>query len=120
MNCVDQSYTSVVWAIVGAVVLVIIFYTIISSKIAEIKRKKLHHAQMATIEREYMSGQIFDVWTKNGTKFERVKLLRESREIYGETGLAVGDNLIFQKEDGLQVTVRKQAVRIMECVAIVG
>jgi hypothetical protein len=120
MNCVDQSYASLVWAIVGVVVLAIIFYTIISSKIAEAKRKSLHQIKMTTVEREYMSGQIFDVWTKHGTKFERVKLLRESREMYGETGLAIGDNLIFQKEDGLQLTVRKQAVRIMECVAIAG
>lgn len=118
MNCEQQSYGSIVWAVVGIVVLVLIFHAIISSKIAEAKRKKIHDAKRAEIKREYLSGQIFDVWTKHGVKFERIKLLREYREAERETNLIVGDTLVFEKEDGMRLTIRKNAVRMMKCVAV--
>ena len=104
-----------VWAVIAVLVIALIIYGIVSSKIKARRQRAERLKQLPYVEASFQPGQHYHVHLSDGRAFRDVELLgtndRESGEfaLGGWTGM-----LVLKQPTGKRVFVRQGAVRCVE------
>lgn len=106
---------SQVWAAIVSVIVVMILYGIISSKIAPARRKRARAKALPYLSETIRTGQRYNVHLSDGRSFLDVELLGTNEPAPGEfpTGGWEG-MLVLANAAGKRVFVRQASVRCVE------
>ncbi len=104
-----------VWAIIVSVIILMVIYAYISSKISDRKREKLRKETVPKISDSIKAGVNYDIHLSDGRKFENVTIIGsiesgdEAFSFAGYEGL-----LVFEQQSGKKVYLKKPSIRYVE------
>ena len=104
-----------VWAIIVSVIIIMVIYGYISSKISAHKKKKLRKDTVPEITESISKGVIYNIYLSDGRKFESVTIIGsvenedEAFSFAGYDGL-----LVFTQKNGKKVYLKKPSIRYIE------
>ncbi|MHB1232679.1 MAG: hypothetical protein ACYCZQ_08905 [Burkholderiales bacterium] len=106
---------SEVWAVIVTVILVMIIYAYIASKIKDRKRKKARDRSLPFVEDNVRPGVQYNVFLNDGRKFVSVELVGSSTVDDGQFSFAgwVG-MLVLKQANGKRIFLKQSAVRYIE------
>ena len=107
----------VFWFILASVVVVLIIYGIVSSKIKDRRLRKATRALMPALRDHIQAGKTYNVFMSHGQRFDGVKFLGLS-EPYDPNNqylpFPLAQWLILEKPDGKKIYIKPTAIRFYE------
>jgi len=104
-----------VWAAIVCVVLFMIVYTYVSTKVRERRSRKSREKSLPFVEDNVRPGVQYNVFLNDGRKFMDVQLVGSSTVADGQYSFAGWEGmLILKKGDGKRVFLKQSAVRYVE------
>jgi len=114
-NCVKGENMSEVWAVIVAVVLLMIVYGYISSKIKARKRRKARDKSLPYVEDNVQPGVNYNVFLNDGRKFLGVELVGSTTVEDGQYSFAGWEGMLVLKQaTGKRIFIKQTAVRYIE------
>jgi len=107
-----DSDLSTIWAIIVLLVLALIVYGIISSKISERRKRKAREKALPYVDETIRVGTRYDVQMSDGRRFDNVEILGTSDPQDGHFPLGGWEGLlVLRLESGQKAYVRQHSVR---------
>ncbi|MCO4837590.1 MAG: hypothetical protein KC426_05820 [Oceanospirillaceae bacterium] len=104
-----------VWAIIVSVIILMVIYGYVSSKISDRKKKKQRQETVPEISDSIKTGINYNIHLSDGRKFENVVIVGsvegedEAFSFAGYEGL-----LVFNQQNGKKVYLKKPSIRYIE------
>ncbi len=104
-----------IWAIIVSIIILMVIYGYISSKISDRKKKKLRKETVPEISDSIKTGINYNIHLSDGRKFENVVIVGsvesedEAFSFAGYEGL-----LVFKQQNGKKVYLKKPSIRYIE------
>ena len=104
-----------VWEIIVSVIILMVIYGYVSSKIEDRKKKKLRKDTVPEISESIKIGINYNIHLSDGRKFENVSIIGsvesedEAFSFAGYEGL-----LVFAQQNGKKVYLKKPSIRYIE------
>ena len=105
---------SEVWAVIVSVIILMVIYGYVSSKISNRKKKKLRENTVPKLYESLRKGEAYDVFLSDGRKFESVKVVGavegddDTSSFAGYEGL-----LVLMQPNGKRVFLKKSCIRFV-------
>jgi hypothetical protein len=107
----------VFWFILASVVVILIIYGIVSSKLKDRKLRKATRAFLPALPDHIKAGKTYNVFMTHGQRFDGVKFLGLS-EPYDPNNqylpFPLAQWLILEKSDGKKIYIKPTAIRFYE------
>ncbi len=104
-----------VWAVIVTVILVMIVYAYIASKIKDRKRKKARDKSLPFVEDNVRPGVQYNIFLNDGRKFMSVELVGSSTVYDGQFSFAGWEGMLVLKQaNGKRIFLKQSAVRYIE------
>lgn len=106
---------SLIWAVIVSVILMLIVYGIISSKISSAKSKREMDKALQNPDDKILTGAMYDIHLRSGKKMPAMILVgrvtpAETQSPYtGWEGM-----IILKKENGRKIFVKQSEIRMVE------
>lgn len=114
-NCAKGNDMSEVWAVIVTVILVMIIYAYIASKIKDRKRKKARDKSLPFVEDNVRPGVQYNVFLNDGRQFMSVELVGSSTVADGQFSFAGWEGMLVLKQaNGKRIFLKQSAVRYIE------
>lgn len=114
-GCEGETFMSTVWAIIVSVILLMVIYSFISSKIKTRRKNKIREKSLPFVEDNVRPGVLYNIALNDGRKFMRVKLLGSSLIEDGQFSFAGWEGmLVLQQENDKRIFLKQSAVRYVE------
>lgn len=103
---------SEVWAVIVCVVIAMIIYGYVSSKLSARKRKKLRAETVPAISESIRKGVAYNIHLSDGRKFENVQVIGSVENEDDAFSFAGFDGmLVLLQENGKKVFLKKPSIR---------
>ena len=114
-NCAKGNDMSEVWAVIVTVILIMVVYAFISSKIKERKRKKARDKSLPFVEDNVRPGAQYNIFLNDGRKFVGIELVGSSTVADGQFSFAGWEGMLVLKQaNGKRIFLKQSAVRYIE------
>ena len=114
-NCEKGENMPEVWAVIVSVILLMVIWGIIASKLKARKRKKAREKSLPYVEDNVRPGVQYNVNLNDGRKFMAVELVGSSTIDDGQFSFAGWEGmLVIKQADGKRVFLKQSAVRFIE------
>ena len=115
MNCARNSSMQEVWAIIVGVILILVVYGIVSSKIKASKQRKAREKALPFVNEGIKTGQRYNAYLSDGRAFQNVELLGTNDPASGEFAIGGWEGmLVLLQQSGKRVFVRQASIRCLE------
>jgi len=106
---------SEVWAVIVSVIVLMVIYGYIASKLKERRRKKARDKSLPFVEDNVRTGVQYNVFLNDGRKFLAVELVGSSTVDDGQFSFAGWEGMLVLKQaGGKRVFLKQSAVRYIE------
>lgn len=106
---------SQIWAVIVSVILLMVIYSYISSKIKEKKKNKLREKSIPLIEDNISPGNLYNVHISDGRKFLAVEILGSSSSENGQVTFTGWESMfVLKQQSGKRIFLRQTAIRYIE------
>lgn len=106
---------SLIWAIIVSVILMLIIYGIISSKISAANRKKEMDKSIQNTDDKILTGTIYDFHLRSGKKMPAMILVGRVAPIETQSAYTGWEGMIILKnENGKKIFVKQSEIRMLE------
>ena len=103
------------WALIACVVLVLIIYSMISSKLKTRRANRLRREAMPVVPTSLRAGILYTVFLSNGSVFREVKISGLTEAPLGPyADFPLESWLVLERADGKRVFVKPRTVRYFE------
>ena len=107
-----ESEMSLIWAIIAVLVIALILYGLISSKLTERRKRKAREKALPYVADTIRVGTKYDVQMSDGRRFESVEIIGTNNPQDGQFPLGGWDGLLVLRLDsGKKAYVRQSSVR---------
>lgn len=103
-----------IWLIIVAVILALIFYSIISSKLKTRRTRKLREQSVPIVDDNVQPGTPYNVHLSDGKKYLNVQLVGTTSIDSGQFSISWEGMLILRQTNGKRIFIRQHAVRCIE------
>jgi hypothetical protein len=104
-----------VWAAIAAIVLLLVIYGILSSKLKARRQKAAREKMLPFVNETVQVGKRYHVYLSDGRKFQEVELLGTNDPNSGLFALGGWEGmLVLKQQSGKRVFVRQASVRCVE------
>lgn len=101
-----------VWAIIVTVVLLLVIYAMVSSRISARRRLKAREKALPYVDDAIRPGKRYDLQLSDGRRFNGVQILGTTDPKDGQFPLGGGEGLLVLKlDDGRKAYIRQTSVR---------
>jgi hypothetical protein len=115
MNCTRSTVVSEIWAVIVGVILVLIVYGIVSSKIKARKQRSAREKLLPYVEETVRTGQRYNVQLSDGRVCRDVELVGTNDPSSGQFALGGWEGmLVLKQSSGKRIFVRQSSVRCIE------
>jgi hypothetical protein len=106
---------SEVWAVIVSLIIFMVIYGYVASKIKAHKRKKARDKSLPFVEDNVRPGVLYNVFLNDGRKFVSVELVGSSTVADGQYSFAGWEGMLVLKQTtGKRVFIKQSAVRFIE------
>jgi hypothetical protein len=106
---------SKVWAVIVSVVVVMILYGIVSSKLTAMRQRRAREKLLPYLSETIRTGQRYNVYLSDGRSFPDVELLGTNDPGSGQSPLGGWEGmLVLSRSTGKRVFVKQASVRCVE------
>jgi len=105
------------WPILVSIILVLIIWGIIASKVRERRMKRAREAMLPALKQHFEAGQRYHVFLSHGQRFDRVRFLGISSAFERQTAslpFPLCQWIVLEKEDGKHLYVKPESIRYYE------
>ncbi|MDD5114702.1 MAG: hypothetical protein PHC94_11860 [Methylobacter sp.] len=114
-NCEKGENMPEVWAVIVSVIVLLVIWGIISSKLKARKRRKAREKSLPYVEDNIHPGVQYNVNLNDGRKFLAVELVGSSTIDDGQFSFAGWEGMLVLKQaDGKRIFLKQSAVRFIE------
>ena len=104
-----------VWAVIVSVILLMIIYAWVSSKITNYRRRKNRQRNIPTLEDQIRTGVRYNLVLNSGAKLENVEILGLSSPEEGSFSFWGYENtLVLARQNGKKVYVKSASIKFAE------
>ena len=104
-----------VWALIVGIILVLIVYGIVSSKMKASRQRAAREKALPFVDETVRTGQKYHVYLSDGRAFQDVELLGTNDPSSGQFALGGWEGmLVLRQASGKRVFVRQASVRCVE------
>ena len=106
---------SEVWAVIVSVILLMIVYAIVSSKLTSRRQRRAREKVLPYVRDTIQSGKLYNVYLSDGRSFPDVELVGTNDPEAGQSALGGWDGmLVLAGNTGKRIFVRQASVRCVE------
>ena len=105
------------WAGIVSIVLLLIIYGIVSSKLRQRRVRKATEAMLPKLSQHFEAGRRYNVFLSHGQLFERVQFKGISEppgQQYSPLPFPLCQWIVLQREDGKQLYIKPESIRYYE------
>ena len=106
-----------IWSIVALLVVILIIYAIINSKIKERKKKKFSEKHLPTIKNHLSIDKSYNIFLNNGKIFENVKFLGITESYNSSQSnlpFTLCDWVAIEKSNGKKIFLKPTTIKYFE------
>ncbi len=106
---------SEVWAVIVVVIILMVIYGYVSSKLKDRKRKKVREKSLPYVEDNVRAGCRYNVALSDNRRFENVELVGTSTVENGQFSFAGWEGMLVLKQtNGKRLFLKQSGVRYIE------
>jgi len=105
------------WAVIVSVILLMIVWGIVSSKIRDRRVKKATAKLLPKVTQHFEAGRLYNVFISHGQLFKRVRFVGISEALghkYSPLPFPLTQWVVLQQEDGKQLYIKPESIRYYE------
>jgi hypothetical protein len=115
MNCTKGNNMPEVWVVIIGIVVLLIAYGIVSSKLKIRQQRKAREKSLPFVDDNVQRNLPYNVFLSDGRKFLNVKLIGTSDSSSGQFAIGGWEGmLVLMQPNGKRVFVRQSSVRCIE------
>ena len=104
-----------IWSIIVIVIILMVIYGYISSKLSDRKKRKIREKSIPLISETLKTGIFYKVFLSDGRSFNNVKILGSVEGDDAEFSFANWEGvLVLLNENNKKIFIKKSAVRFVE------
>jgi len=114
-DCTQGNSMPDIWAIIVIVIILMVIYGYLSSKLSEHRKRKIREKSIPLITDSLKSGVNYNIHLSDGRKFMNVQIIGSVEGADAEFSFAGWDGmLVLRNEDQKKIYVKKSSIRFVE------
>ena len=104
-----------IWAIIVIVIILMVLYSYVSSKLSDRKKRKIREATIPQITETLKTGVLYNVFLSDGRGFNNVEILGTVEDDDEQFSFANWEGmLVLKQENNKRLFIKKNSVRFIE------
>jgi hypothetical protein len=114
-DCTKGADMPDVWAVIVIIIILMVVYGYISSKISDRKKRKAREATIPEVTEALKTGVLYNVFLSDGRGFENVTIIGTVEDEDAQFSFANWEGmLVLEKETHKKIFIKKSSVRFIE------